>query len=132
MNEKFSDFKDMLLEAFPDAKVQENEIIYFKYEDIDIAAVSLNSDPDMVIFRARVCALDEMKRPGDFAIAALSGNFFWSGTNGGTLSLSSDNFVYLTDKCFIDDLASADDILNFLDDYTEAVGNWKVRSSLYA
>ncbi len=132
MNEKFEDFKRLIIEVFPKASVTENGIIYFDYEAITIACANLPNDPDNVIFRAQVVALSDVGRPKDFAIEALSGNFFWEGTNGGTLSVSSDDIMYLTDKCLIDDFREPDDILNFLDDFTEAVGDWKVRSNLYA
>ncbi len=132
MGSDFDAFKGMLLEAFPNALVQDNGIIYFNYEAMTIACVNLQNDPDTVIFRAKVVALSEVKRPGDFAIAALSGNFFWGGTHGGTLSLDEDNIMYLTDKCLVADFKEPNDILAFLDDFTEAVGDWQVRSNLYA
>ncbi len=132
MSSDFDEFKVLLLKMFPRALAKENGVIYFNYENTNIACVHLLNDPDLVFFRARVIALSEVKREGEFIMDALSSNFFWSGNMGANLSIGPDDIMYMTDKCLIEDFQDNKALINFLDDFTEAVANWQVRSTLYA
>ena len=84
-----------------------------------------------VSVRAKVLDLDEVARPGDFAKAALGGNFFWSGTRGATLSVGVDGGLWLTERRAIDELSDAEGFRQCLDDFAETVSDWRERSALY-
>ena len=88
--------------------------------------------PTMVQVRAKIIDLDEIQRPGDFAMAALAANFFWSGTNGATLSVSEDNALYATERRLVAELAEAEDFKTCLADFFDTVATWRERSELYA
>lgn len=85
-----------------------------------------------VTVRAKVLDLDEVARPGDFAKSVLGGNFFWSGTRGGTLSVGVDGGLWLTERRAIDELSDAEGFGQCLDDFAETVLDWRERSALYA
>ena len=82
--------------------------------------------------RAFVASLGEMKCPDGFAEDALAGNFFWSGTNGATLSYNEDeNAFYLTDR-FDDDAFSDDDAFeSYVAGFMRSVMDWRERLAIY-
>lgn len=82
--------------------------------------------------RTKVLDLDDVARPGDFAKSVLGGNFFWSGTRGGTLSVGVDGGLWLTERRAIDELSDAEGFGQCLDDFAETVLDWRERSALYA
>ena len=84
-----------------------------------------------VSVRAKVLALDEVPRPGDFAKSALGGNFFWSGTRGATLSVGLDGALWLTERRAIDELSEAEGFGQCLYDFAETLSDWRERSALY-
>ena len=85
-----------------------------------------------VSVRAKVLDLDEVARPGDFAKAALGGNFFWSGTRGATLSVGADGALWLTERRAIDELSDAEGFGQCLQDFAGTLSDWRERSALYA
>lgn len=85
-----------------------------------------------VSVRTKVLDLDGVARPGDFAKSVLGGNFFWSGTRGGTLSVGVDGGLWLTERRAIDELSDAEGFGQCLDDFAETVLDWRERSALYA
>lgn len=89
-------------------------------------------DPAATFVRARVLDLNSVPRAGDFAKAVLAANFFWSGTNGATLSVAEDNALYLTERRLLDELYSADDLMRCLDEFAQTVLDWRERSVIYA
>jgi len=82
--------------------------------------------------RTTVAELGETAFPSAFAEEALTGNFFWRGTNGAVLSLNEEaNAIYLTDRfdegAFEDESAFGEYIEGFL----ATLGDWRARLSLY-
>lgn len=86
---------------------------------------------DEVSVRAKVLDLDELARPGDFAKAALGGNFFWGGTRGATLSVGTDGALWLTERRGLDELADAEGFARCLDDFAGTLSDWRERGALY-
>jgi len=89
-------------------------------------------DPAAVIVRVRILDLANVPRASDFAKAAISGNFFWSGTRGATLSIGVDNALYATERRLLDEIDDADGLASCLDDFADTVVDWQERSALYA
>ena len=55
-------------------------------EQLTLHFAPFPGDPMMVLVRARVLGMEDVRRSTDFAKAVLAGNFFWGGTRGATLS----------------------------------------------
>ena len=79
-----------------------------------------------------VASLGAMKCPDGFAEEALAGNFFWSGTDGATLSYNeAENAFYLTDR-FDDDAFSDDDAFEaYVAGFMRTVVDWRGRLAVY-
>ena len=92
---------------------------------------SLPGNPAMVLIRARVLGMEDVRRAEDFAKAVLAGNFFWGGTRGATLSIGEDGGLYITERRMADELASADGLESCVDEFAETAGDWLERSGLY-
>ena len=62
----------------------------------------------------------------------MAGNFFWSGTNGATLSYNEDeNAFYLTDR-FDDDAFGDDDAFEaYIAGFMRTVMDWRERLAIY-
>ena len=91
-----------------------------------------NGDSEGNVFiRAKILDISELRRPGEFAKAALAGNFFWSGTSGATISADDDAF-YLTERRSLDEFADDESLMNSLDEFSSALTDWRERSVLYA
>ncbi|MBQ9274244.1 MAG: type III secretion system chaperone [Succinivibrio sp.] len=132
MTTDFNDFTALLKEICPDCAQDDDGIISFTLQDISFFVAPCPEDPSCALIRARVLFLTEVPRAGDFARAALSGNFFWNGTNGATLSAGPDEGLYLTERRPLDELADEAALRSCLDDFTSTAGQWQVRSALYA
>ena len=89
-------------------------------------------DPASAIVRVKVLDMADVPRAGDFAKAALSGNFFWSGTRGATLSVGADNALYASERRPLDELCDSEGLAKCLDDFVAIVVDWQERSALYA
>ncbi len=100
--------------------------------DVKMSFFSHDGLPNTAFCRAIVASLGETKCPDDFAEAALSGNFFWSGTNGATLSYNEDeNAFYLTDR-FDDDAFSDDDAFEtYIAGFMRTVMDWRERLAIF-
>ena len=100
--------------------------------DVKMSFFSHDGLPNTAFCRACIASLGETKCPDDFAEAALAGNFFWSGTNGATLSYNEDeNAFYLTDR-FDDDAFSDDDAFEtYIAGFMRTVLDWRERLSIY-
>ena len=86
----------------------------------------------LVYCRAQVAPLDAETCPPDFAEAMLQGNFFWTGTRGGTLSFSeSDGAIYLTDRFDVGTLENEGDFARYVAGFIRTVDDWRVRRSAY-
>ena len=89
-------------------------------------------DPSSAIVRAKVLDMADVPRAGDFAKAAISGNFFWSGTRGATLPVGADNALYATERRPLDELCDSECLAKCLDDFAGVAVDWRERSALYA
>ena len=100
--------------------------------DVKMSFFSHDGLPNTAFCRACIASLGETKCPDDFAEAALAGNFFWSGTNGATLSYNEDeNAFYLTDR-FDDDVFSDDDAFEaYIAGFMRTVMDWRERLAIY-
>ena len=100
--------------------------------DVKMSFFSHDGLPNTAFCRACIASLGETKCPDDFAEAALAGNFFWSGTNGATLSYNEDeNAFYLTDR-FDDDAFSDDDSFEaYIAGFMRTVMDWRERLAIY-
>lgn len=85
-----------------------------------------------VCVRAKVLDLGAVRRAGAFAVAAVQGNYFWGGTRGATLSLGSDNALWLTERREAAELADAESLEACLADFALTIDDWRERSALYA
>ncbi len=86
----------------------------------------------LVYCRAQVAPLDAETCPAGFAEAMLQGNFFWTGTRGGTLSFSeSDGAIYLTDRFDVGTLENEGDFARYAAEFIRTVDDWRVRRSAY-
>ena len=97
-----------------------------------IRFAALPGNPAMVVARARILSMDDVRRSADFAKAALAGNFFWGGTRGATLSAGDDGGLYITERRFTGELAEEEGLESCIDDFSETAADWRERSSLYA
>ena len=101
-------------------------------ETLTVEFIRAAGDPAGAIVRAKILDLADVPRAGDFAKAALAGNFFWNGTRGATLSIGVDNALYATERRPLDELSDADGIAQCLDEFSDAIFDWRERSALYA
>ena len=101
-------------------------------EQLTLHFASFPGDPMMVLVRARVLGMEDVRRSTDFAKAVLAGNFFWGGTRGATLSVGEDGGLYLTERRPVDELADAEGLEACVDEFNETAGDWRERSELYA
>lgn len=125
-------FKQLLKNVYPEIVEADNGVLNLTLDDINISIASLSENDDYVLFRAKVLDMSTLQRKGEFALAALSGNFFWSGTNGGKLSLGPDNVLYLNERRPLDEFIHVQDIEDCFDEISGAVTDWRVRGDLYA
>lgn len=65
--------------------------------DLPVTFAPIRGSPECEIVRAPVLVFGDLARPGAFAIAALAGNFFWTGANGTTLSAGTNGKLYMTE-----------------------------------
>ena len=133
-----------MIATFDDLRVFAENLYRGKFERAGTGVFSLTEGPRRIFFlsipgepatavvRAKILQLEEVSRPLDFAKACLAGNFFWSGTNGATLSVSSDDCLYLTERRPLDELTSDEGLRSCVADVMETITEWQERSLLYA
>jgi hypothetical protein len=132
MANTFYDFKDLLKAQHPEAVELANNTISLDLGSAPLLFAPAPNDPDSLIMRTRVLKLADVPRSGDFAKAALAGNFFWHATRGATLSIGPDEALYLTERRLIDEFPDGDDIEASIEEFAMTVTDWQIRSSLYA
>ena len=82
--------------------------------------------------RAKVAALGAQKCPGEFAEAALNGNFFWRGTSGAVLSLNTaENAIYLTDRFDEGAFEDEDAFKDYINGFLRTLFDWQERLDSY-
>ena len=128
----YDEFKRLLKESYPNTTEGVDGVLFLTMDSISISIVPVPSDPGAVMFRLKVLELKDIGRPGEFAKAALKGNFFWSGTNGATLSVGNDNALYLTERRYFDEFVNAQSIERCLNELAYSVNDWRMRGQTYA
>lgn len=96
-----------------------------------VSFAPIPGDPDMALVRSRVLDLEGVARKGGLALAALEANFFWSGTNGGTLSAEGDGALWLTERRPAEELAAPGGLEACVSDFAETISAWRERSALH-
>ncbi len=126
-------FKKLLKDCYPQTLESKNGLMSVRLDENAVISVAfVGSDINNVIIRMRVVELKDIRRAGDFAKAVLAGNFYWSGTNGATLSIGPDNVLYLTDRRVLDEFTDRASLKKCFDDFVSTVSDWQIRSQLYA
>jgi len=133
MNTDLQSFKKLLWDCYPQTSESSSGVMSVRLdENAVITLASVGSDINNLIVRMRVVDLKDVRRSGDFAKAVLAGNFYWSGTNGATLSVGPDNVLYLTDRRALEEFSDRASLTRCFDDFTRTVSDWQIRSQLYA
>ena len=133
MEKDFTDLMNCAQAQYPEAfSPQEDGGFVLAFEGLAIAFVPIPVEPEMLYVRARVLNISSVGRPGDFAKAAIAGNFFWGGTRGATLSVGEDNALYLTERRAANEFADEEALAQCVRDFELTVGDWRERSELYA
>ena len=133
MNETFKDMAALAESRYGEAfSPQSDGAFSVAIDEGAVAFFRAAGDTASAFVRAKVLSMDEVGRSGDFAKAALAGNFFWGGTRGATLSVGADNALYVTERRLLGELADADGLERCLDDFGETISDWRERSALYA
>lgn len=126
------EFRKLIKDTYPDTVDAQNGILAIPFESFALTLGFAQGDTDNVIFRAKVVELRDLKRTKEFAKDALKGNFFWSGTNGATLSIGADEAVYITERRLIAGFHDSETLQKCVDEFVETVSDWMIRSQLYA
>jgi hypothetical protein len=93
---------------------------------------SPSESPETLYCRAKVAPLVAETCPAGFAEDLLGGNFFWTGTRGGTLSFNEkDGIIYLTDRLDTGALDGEDALAGYVADFTRTLDDWRVRRAVY-
>ena len=124
---------EMASEMWTEKAVSADDIGFvLELGDVKMSFFSHDGLPNTAFCRTAIASLGETKCPPAFAEAALAGNFFWSGTNGATISYNeSENAFYLTDR--FDDGAFSDEksFESYVDDFQRTVQDWRMRLAVY-
>jgi len=124
---------EMASEMWTEKAVSADDIGFvLELGDVKMSFFSHDGLPNTAFCRAVVASLGEMKCPGEFAEEALSGNFFWSGTNGATLSYNeAENAFYLTDRFDDDAFSNEDAFETYVAGFMKTVMDWRERLAIY-
>jgi hypothetical protein len=132
MNGSFEDLEAAARSRFPEAFASAGDGAFaLEADGIRIVFARLPGEPSTALVRARVLEMAEVPRAGDFAKAALAGNFFWGGARGATLSVGPDGALHLTERRPLDELADAEGLEGCIADFAESAADWRERSALY-
>lgn len=132
MNNDFNDIKRLAEEGFGEAFVpRDGNAFSLVLDEGTFSFAEIPGDPAMTLVRTRALALTDVARKGGLALAALEGNFFWSGTNGATLSVGEDGALWLTERRPTEELAVPGGLESCLDEFAETAAAWRERSDLH-
>ena len=132
MNNEFDEIKRLAGEAFGAACVPRGgKAFSLVFDEGTVSFAEIPGDPVLALVRTRVLDLNGIARKGGLALAALEGNFFWSGTNGGTLSAGDDGALWLTERRSVAELAAPGGLAACLSDLAETVAAWRERGALH-
>ena len=132
MTNDFSDIRRVAEERFGEACVpRSGNAFSIVFDEGTVSFAEIPGDPALALVRTRVLDMGGVGRKGGLAIAALEGNFFWSGTNGGTLSAGEDGALWLTERRPVPELAAPGGLDACLSELAETVSAWRERSALH-
>ena len=132
MKNDFNDLGRFAAQTYDEAVVQRGERAFsLVLDEGTVSFAPVLADPAMVLVRMRVLDMDALPRKGGLALAALEGNFFWSGTNGGTLSVGEDGGLWLTERRPVEELAAPGGLAACVSDFTETAFDWRERGALH-
>ena len=129
---EIEEFKQLIKDTYPETIDVQDGILAIPFESFALIFGFAQGDTENVIFRAKVVELCALERPKEFAKDALKGNFFWSGTNGATLSIGADDAVYITERRLITAFPNSEVLKQAVEEFVETVSDWMIRSQLYA
>lgn len=132
MNTDYAEFSRLVRESYPDTVESNGGVLSLTFDTVSLSIIPVPADPNAVLFRLRVLGLSGLARPFEFALAALKGNFFWSGTSGATLSVGKDNILYLTERRYLNEFPNAQILENCFEEYARSVNDWRMRGQTYA
>ncbi len=121
-----------LRERRPNAKTDDSGVLSLVTCGVQISFTPIPGNLSAVLVRARLMPLDEVGRPEEFAIAALAGNFMWSGARGATISVGPDDVLYISQCALLEYLKDDASIDACLSDFVDSVEDWRIRGGLYA
>ena len=133
MTSNLERLSEMASEMWTEKAVSADDIGFvLELGDVKMSFFSHDGLPNTAFCRAVVASLGEMKCPGEFAEEALAGNFFWSGTNGATLSYNeADNAFYLTDRFDDNAFSNEDEFETYVAGFMRTVMDWRERLAIY-
>jgi predicted Rdx family selenoprotein len=129
---EIEEFKQLIKDTYPETIDVQDEILAIPFESFALTLGFAHGDTENVIFRAKIVELSALERAKEFAKDALKGNFFWSGTNGATLSIGADDAVYITERRLIAAFPNSEALQQAVEEFVETVSDWMIRSQLYA
>ena len=127
-----SEFKRLIKDTYPDVIETGNGVFLLPVESLMLTIACVSNESDCIVFRTKIESLDNIKRVGDLSLAALKGNFFWSGTDGAKLSIGPDNALYLTELRLVSEFVDDSALTSAVSEYVNTVSDWKIRSQQYA
>lgn len=132
MTNDFSDIRLLAGKTFGEAFAERGEHAFsLSIDALTVSFAEIPGDPALALVRTRLLDMNAVPRKGGLALAALEGNFFWSGTNGGTLSVGEDGGLWLTERRPVSELATPDGFAACLSDFTLYAATWRERSALH-
>lgn len=132
MTHDFSDIRASAEARFGEACVlRDGNAFSLVLDGGTVSFAESSGNPAMTVVRARVTDLGAVARKGGLALAALEGNFFWSGTNGATLSVDEDGALWLTERRPTEELAAPGGLESCLDEFVATIAAWRERSDLH-
>ena len=124
---------EMATEMWTEKAVSTDDIGFvLELSDVKMSFFSHDGLSNTAFCRAIVASLGEKKCPDGFAEEALAGNFFWSGTNGATLSYNdAENAFYLTDRFDDNAFSNEDAFETYVAGFMRTVMDWRERLAIY-
>ena len=107
------------------ADLPDEHVIQMATSAGEVTFIIPEREPETVICRAAVGPIADIPDPDTFLRDALAGNRFWSATGGATLSLGTDETLYLTAR--YEDWQFADETMigTVLASFTDVLATWR-------
>jgi len=117
------------VEAFGEEAVAgDGQVVRIDLGDTSLAFVARADGADALVCRAFVAGITRLDDPAAFCREALEANFFWSGTEGATLSVDADaTALYLTERLSPDEIAGPEALGDYVRAFVETLSSWRLR-----